>query len=335
MNQPLVSILMPFKNTVNFAAACLQSIVVQEYENWELLAVNDSATDGTEFVFQEYAARDARIRVIPNAGSGIIPALRTAYAKVRGEMVTRMDSDDLMTRDKIGILVSGLLHHGRGHVSLGLVHYFSELGISDGYARYEKWLNGLTVSGVNYSEIYKECVIPSPCWMVYRDDLQACGHFQPKRYPEDYDLAFRFYEYGFSCIPSSKVIHLWRDYQERTSRTSVHYAQNYFLGIKLHYFLKLDHKKLRPLAVWGAGNKGKNIAKTLMNLGITFYWLCDNPKKTGRQIYGQEMLDYTHLERLEHPQSIVTVANETSQKHIRTYLTGLSQIEMKDYYFFC
>ncbi len=335
MNQPLVSILLPFKNTVKFAASCLKSIVAQEYKNWEVLAVNDDATDGTALIFQEFALMDSRIRVFHNAGSGIIPALRTAYANARGDLVTRMDSDDLMTTDKISVLVSNLLRHGRNHVSLGQVKYFSDIGISDGYARYEKWLNGLTLTGSNYSGIYKECVIPSPCWMVYKADLESCGHFRPERYPEDYDLAFRFYEQGYTCIPSAKIIHLWRDYQARTSRTSVHYAQNYFLEIKLHYFIKLDHILERPLSVWGAGQKGKTIAKILLTLGIPFYWLCDNPKKTGKQIYGKEMLDYRYLERVRLPQSLVTVANKTSQEQIRSYLTGIHQTEMLDFYFFC
>jgi len=54
----------------------------------------------------------------------------------------------------------------------------------------------LTAKGNNFQEIYKECVIPSPCWMIYRTDMDKCQAFLPNRYPEDYDLCFRFYENG-------------------------------------------------------------------------------------------------------------------------------------------
>jgi hypothetical protein len=171
--------------------------------------------------------------------------------------------------------------------------------------------------------------------MTFREDLEACGAFGPNRYPEDYDLAFRFYENGLNCIPCDQVLHLWRDYDTRTSRTSEHYAQNYFLDIKLHYFLKLDYDARRPLTVWGAGNKGKQIARGLRKKQIDFHWLCDNPKKIGKKIYGKQMLHYSRLQRLENPQSIVTVANEEAQVMIRDYFSDLGQSHMVDYFFFC
>jgi hypothetical protein len=209
------------------------------------------------------------------------------------------------------------------------------MGISEGYARYEKWLNGLTAAGSNFSEIYKECVIPSPCWMTFRKDLDSCGGFKPDRYPEDYDLTFRFYENQLKCIPVKKVLHWWRDYETRTSRTSPHYAANYFLDIKLHYFLRLDRNENRPLTLWGAGSKGKTIAKGLLEKDIEFQWLCDNPKKIGKKIYGKEMAHYGVLNRMRSPQSIITVANQRAQRMIRNYLGSLQQIPMLDYFFFC
>ena len=220
-------------------------------------------------------------------------------------------------------------------VFFGQVKYFSDRGISNGYGRYEEWLNGLTSTGNNFDEIYKECVIPSPCWMVHREDFEKCEGFKPQRYPEDYDLTFRFYEQGFKIIPCDPVLHMWRDYDTRTSRTHEHYAQNYFLDIKLHYFLKLNHDRTRPLVVWGAGFKGKKIAKGLKKQGLEFIWLCDNPKKIGKSIYGKELVHFEALQNLDNPQSIITVANENAQKEIRRYFSELEQSPMQDYFFFC
>ena len=246
-----------------------------------------------------------------------------------------MDSDDIMAKNKLNVMVHQLEIFGRNHVAIGLVKYFSAEGISDGYARYEAWLNGLTKLGTNYSEIYKECVIASPCWMLHRQDLITCGAFDPNLYPEDYDLTFRFYEHGYTCIPNNELLHYWRDYSTRTSRTHEHYAQNYFLDIKLRYFLKLDYKHKRPLTVWGAGFKGKKIAKALVEKGIEFYWICDNPKKIGKDIYGKILLPFEELKQLTHTQTIVTVANAEQQKEITTYFEALNMRPMHDYFFFC
>lgn len=326
---------MPFRNTSEFLEACIHSVLSQTYANWELIAIDDHSTDNSLQVVEDFTKSDQRIKVVANTGKGIIPALREAFRRSSGEYITRMDSDDIMKPNKLMELYRGLTRAGRGHVAVGQVQYFSDSGISDGYARYERWINGLTANGSNYSEIYKECVIPSPCWMIDRQDLESAGAFEPDRYPEDYDLTFRFYKAGFKCIPCNKVLHCWRDYPHRTSRTSEHYAQNYFLDIKIHYFMALDYDPDRPLVVWGAGNKGKSIARYLTDHDQDFYWLCDNPRKIGKKIYEQDLYPYQLLETLNRPQSIVTVANEDSQAAIRAYFDGLEMQPMIDYYFFC
>ena len=155
------------------------------------------------------------------------------------------------------------------------------------------------MKGANFQDLYKECVIPSPCWMVYRTDLEKCAAFRPNRYPEDYDLCFRFYENGLKIIPNDQVLHQWRDYPNRTSRTDKNYADNRFLAIKVHYFLKLEMDKTRPLVIWGAGRKGKLIARQLIEYKIDFQWVCNNERKIGRDIYGQILLPFNAIKKNE------------------------------------
>ena len=335
MHKELISILVPFKNTSLFLTECLESIFNQTYSNWELIIVDDNSTDNSLSIVRSYAENDSRIKLFKNKGSGIIDALQLAYSKSKGALITRMDSDDIMVPTKLEVLRNNLIKFGSGHVAVGQVKYFSETGISDGYDKYELWLNALTSTGSNYSEIYKECVIPSPCWMLYKTDLIACGAFEVDRYPEDYDLTFRFYEHRFKCIPCQETLHFWRDYPSRTSRTHEHYAQNYFLDIKLRYFLKLNYEHDRPLTIWGAGFKGKTIAKKLIENEIEFHWICDNPNKIGKSIYGQQLLPFRNLSELKSPQSIITVANSEAQNEIINHLQNWQMRPMVDYFFFC
>ncbi|TCK69235.1 glycosyltransferase involved in cell wall biosynthesis [Winogradskyella wandonensis] len=335
MANDLVSILTPFKNVSAYIEACLDSILNQTYEHWELIIVDDNSTDDSYKKVEAYAKKDQRIKLLTNDGNGIIEALRLAFNASSGTFITRMDSDDIMVSTKLEVMVDQLKHFGKQHIATGLVKYFSSDGISDGYAKYEAWLNRLTLKGANYSEIYKECVIASPCWMVYKSDLINCNAFNPNRYPEDYDLTFRFYEQGYRCIPNNQILHYWRDYRTRTSRTHEHYAQNYFLDIKLHYFLKLDYDASRPLTIWGAGFKGKTIAKTLVEKDIPFYWICDNEKKIGKSIYGVKLQPFEDLKNIDHPQTIVTVANSKEQNDIISYFKKLNMLAMTDYFFFC
>lgn len=335
MQRPLVSILIPFKNTANYLEDCLESLLKQTFKSWELIIVDDGSTDDSRIIVQKYTDKDSRIQLFNNQGKGIIEALRTAYSHAKGTFITRMDSDDIMMENKLMELHKSLQTQGRGHLALGKVRYFSEAGIGDGYKRYEDWLNSLTTKGNNFDEIYKECVIPSPCWMVYKTDFDKCNGFTPNTYPEDYDLAFRFFKYGLKCIPTNEVLHLWRDYPLRTSRIDVNYAENSFIDLKVNYFLELSYQKERKLIVWGAGTKGKKIAQLLINKKISFDWICDNPKKIDKLIYNQTLKPIDYLNSIKNSQCIISVANQEAQLGIKQFLKSYKMNALNDYFFFC
>ncbi|GAA4269626.1 glycosyltransferase family 2 protein [Hyunsoonleella aestuarii] len=335
MPKPLVSILTPFKDTELFLEECLNSIINQTYTNWELLIVDDNSSDGSYNLVENFAKQDQRIKLLINNGKGIIDALRLAFKNSNGSLITRMDSDDIMHPKKLDVLVNNLSKYGKQHIAVGQVRYFSKAGIGDGYKSYETWLNKLTETGHNYSEVYKECVIPSPCWMIHREDLVASDAFNPNIYPEDYDLTFRFYKHKYKCIPCNKVIHFWRDYPTRSSRTDSNYAENHFINLKINNFIAIDYNENKTLVIWGAGKKGKITAKTLVEKNITFRWICDNPNKIGRDIYGVTLEPFSKLKTIKNAQSIITVANKKAQKSIINYMNILHLKPTVDYIFFC
>lgn len=325
----MISILMPVKNAEPFLTDCLNSILSQTETNWELIAINDGSSDNSESVLEQFAQADKRIHVLENDGSGIIAALRLAYATSKGSLITRMDADDLMPPKKLETLKRNLLSFGNGNIAIGQVKYFSDEGLKDGYRYYEKWLNDLTASGTNYSDIYRECVIPSPCWMVFRDDLDKSGAFTSDVYPEDYDLCFRFYGKGLKPIPCSDVLHLWRDHSSRSSRNDPNYADNRFLDLKLEWFLKLDHQPEKTLVVWGAASKGKALVKGLLAAGVDFRWMCNNPNKINKHVYDTLIENVAKIGPLQNLQVIVAVANKDEQTAIR------QQLKADEAFFFC
>ncbi len=333
----MISILMPVYNNSAHLRECLDSIITQTETSWELVAVNDYSTDDSWRILQQYALRDRRIRPIQNrAEKGIVPALWLALHHSRGSYISRMDADDLMPRQKLARLKQILLQHGPQSVATGKVRYFTEEGeLGEGYRRYEKWLNGLMESGRHYEEIYRECVLPSPCWMAYREALIRCGAFDRSVYPEDYDLAFRFYKNKMQIRASREYLHLWRDHPRRASRTLMAYADPTFLELKLYYFLKIDYRPERPLVIWGAGRKGKESVKHLQQEGIALHWVCNTPGKWGKDIYGVRMQDTGAIPSLNDPQVLALVAAPDAQPEIRQKLEGWGMHPGKDYFLFC
>ena len=310
---PNVSILMPVKNAGDFLIPCINSIIQQTYSNWELVAINDHSTDESRDVLMNYAANESRIIVVDNLGNGIIPALKAGLSMARGKLITRMDSDDLMSPDKIELMVTRITSMGKGNLVVGLVQYFSDGQLGTGYAQYAEWLNSLSQSQSNFEDIYKECTIPSPCWMVHREDLEHCGGFEHNVYPEDYDLAFRFRKVGLDIVTIPKVIHFWRDYPHRTSRTHEHYKDNRFSALKVMHFLDQDDLREQQLILWGAGKKGKDIAKALKNRNRSFRWCCNNPRKIGKDIFGIRLEDTNIIQEVEKATVIITISGKDDQ----------------------
>ncbi len=331
---PLISIVMPVKNAGAYLSDCLQSIIDQTEPHWELLAVNDHSTDNSFSILKEWANKDDRIEVYNNHGNGIIDALNLAYAKSKGSFISRMDADDKMAPDKMMLMKEALANYGQGHVAVGLVEYFSSGKLGNGYIKYANWLNTLTQQTNNFIDVYKECVIPSPCWMMYKTDFDICNGFNSNRYPEDYDLCFRMYAQQMKIAAVPKILHYWRDYPNRTSRTDEKYADNRFLDLKLHYFLKLDHQPTKSLCLWGAGDKGKYLSKKLIALSIDFTWLCNNPKKMGQNIYGKTLISWKEAPTNQ-VQYIIAVAQKNASIEIETHLKKHHLKKGESYYFFC
>lgn len=320
---------MPYKNVSNYIKGTLISIINQTYQNWELLAVNDHSTDESFEIVKDF--NDNRIINLNNSGKGIINALQTGYSNSKGSFITRMDADDLMTESKIELMTSSLIEKGENHITTGLVKYFSDGTLGDGYIKYQNWLNNLTCTNNNFQEIYKECVIPSPCWMVHRDDFEKCEGFNSTIYPEDYDLTFRFYQNNLKVIGINETLHLWRDYPERTSRNDDNYADNRFLTLKIHYFLTIDYNPSLELVLWGAGKKGKQIAKKLIDKNINFSWICNSKNKIGVDVYQKTLFDSKNY-NLNNCQVIIAVAGDENQTEIKKQIETKNNTET---YYFC
>ena len=334
---PLVSILIPCKDAALYIDECISSILKQTYTHWELIIVDDHSTDQTPSTLQHWTQNQPNIKVIPNVGSGIINALRLAYSDSKGVFITRMDADDIMTPTKLSTMIRQLESAGPGEVATGKVKYFRiDQPIGNGYLRYAEWLNSLSVRGTNFQDIYKECVIPSPCWMMYREDLDRIGAFDSDIYPEDYDLVLRMYQHKLKVIPSSdEILHLWRDHSTRASRNDDNYKDNRFLELKVKYFLKIDYNIEKTLVIWGAGTKAKLIAKRLIAAQVKFHWITDNEKKIGHDIYGVILSSTSQLAQLDKSQIILTVANPKEQEEIKNHINSIQSNDIYQTIWFC
>ncbi len=333
--QPLVSIIMAVKDTAPYLHDCIDSIINQTYQNWELIAVNDHSSDATPDILRAYSEQDSRVRYFDSDKPKLIPTLQVAYAQVKGELINRMDSDDKMPLDKIEVLVDEWLKFGKGTVIAGGTEHFVDEGeVGDGFLKYERWLNEVARTSSHYQEIYKECVIPSHCWIIHKEDFDAVDAFNPLVYPEDYDLCFRFYRHGLKVVGIDKILHFWRDRSNRISRTWEEYKDNRYFDLKLRFFYELDRDRSRPLVLWGAGRNGKDMARLIQSYDDTFEWVCDNENKIGKDIYGVIMKGFDTVPSMVNPQIMVVVSSPDGKKEILEQLTQWEKKPVDDFWFF-
>ena len=330
-DENLISIVMPAKNAEQFIGETIHSIRAQTHRNWELIAVDDHSEDATPSILREISQKDPRIKLYPNEGQGILPALQTAVKHIRGAFITRMDADDIMPEDRLSLQLDLLKKSGRGNVCTGPVKYFTtakEQG--NGFKKYETWLNSLCKNNNHYAHIYKECVIPSPAWLMYTSDFNEVGGFDGLEYPEDYDFVFRLYEAGITTVSTRDVVLHWRDHPARASRNLEQYRDQTFFKLKWKWFKKLDWKPERPLVLYGAGPKGKKLAREIIDTDMPFIWVSGNSKKTGHYIYDTLVQPETTVHELDKPQIIVAISSPAS---LRTLSKKLR--EMDSVYYFC
>ncbi|WP_235297747.1 glycosyltransferase family 2 protein [Portibacter marinus] len=335
--KPKVSIIMPVYNEEKFLDTCISSIVEQSLEDWELICVDDFSTDESWNILGQWSDQDDRISIYRNEEKGIIPALRKAFSYVNGLMITRMDADDIMPVNKLAVMQDELSRRETGHLVSGKVKYFSEDRLGVGFRQYEKWINEQDY----YGSIYKECTLPSACWMAYWSDLIKVNAFQKSEYPEDYDLLFRFYKHEFKICSIDQVLHFWRDHPDRASRIDPNYSDQNFFHLKVKYFIELDWDPEKQLIIWGAGRKGKSLVKTFIQqfavslgrLPHKFLWITENEKKIGKKIYGIELKPAAVLSHLYEKQVIIAISDQsfTAQKALKYKEYGLASNEIYEF----
>ncbi len=101
--QPLVSIIMPAYNAEMYIQEAIDSVLGQNYKNWELIIINDGSTDLTEKFIHKY--NDERIKYYYQKNAGVSVARNIGMVHAKGEFLTFLDADDALTEISIALRV--------------------------------------------------------------------------------------------------------------------------------------------------------------------------------------------------------------------------------------
>ena len=114
VSTPKVSVILPARNEERYIGRCLDTLLAQDYSNFQIIAINDSSTDATGKIIQEYSARDSRIVYVsappkPDGWAGKNWACYQGYLRSEGEILMFTDADTEHASNTMSLATQHLL----------------------------------------------------------------------------------------------------------------------------------------------------------------------------------------------------------------------------------
>lgn len=102
---PKISVIVPVYNTEKYLHRCIDSILSQTFEDFELLLIDDGSTDNSGMICDEYANRDSRIKVFHKSNGGLTSARNHGLKYATGVWIAHIDGDDWIAPDMFDKLI--------------------------------------------------------------------------------------------------------------------------------------------------------------------------------------------------------------------------------------
>lgn len=123
---PLISVIVPVYNVEPYLERCIESIVDQTYQNWQMILVDDGSMDQSGSICDRYAGKDDRIQVIHKTNGGLSDARNCGIEKADGQYIAFVDSDDFVQKDFLKVQYENLARAGADMAICSYQNYCSE-----------------------------------------------------------------------------------------------------------------------------------------------------------------------------------------------------------------
>ena len=120
-SEGLISVILPVFNREKYIEECIDSVLNQEYSNFEIIIVDDGSADQSPDICKKYAEKEPRIKFFPSEHNGVSGVRNLALSKAQGEYVFFMDSDDIIHPMLFKLLVEGMKQHNAAMGGTGVL----------------------------------------------------------------------------------------------------------------------------------------------------------------------------------------------------------------------
>lgn len=331
--KPRLSVLLPVHNAADTLTACLESLKLQTFSDFEIVAVDHASEDSSREILKDWAMRDARLHIVRSQASSLPNVLNEGIAQCEGELIARMDADDLSLPARFARQIQALDRDPRLSFTGARVQFFGEGEISEGTRQYGAWVNSLATHDDVMRELFIECPLPHPTWLARREVFEKHRYFDDGM-PEDYHLLLRAAAGGMRMAKPEGVLLRWREHPRRHSRQHPRYGRPAFMKLRARFLRRMVIKD-SPCILWGAGDRARLLARNLLDEGATIKnvvgWTPEGSQST--TVHGVEVIPPDAIPFQLPGPLIVCVGSPGVRDEVRAWAMGRYWVEGKDFWF--
>jgi glycosyltransferase involved in cell wall biosynthesis/Tfp pilus assembly protein PilF len=287
-SKPLVSIIMPVYNGADYIGQAIESVLIQNCRNFELIIVNDGSTDRTEEIIKSF--KDERIRYFLKENSGPSAARNLGIRHARGEFIVTFDSDDMVTPD----FIARHLQEFQEHPEADLV-YCDDCLIDE---------NDKPIRIINRPE-YKDRkllirdlfragfpVVPFRTTCIRKSVFDKIGLFDERLLvAEDYDMVRRFVKNGLNMHHFAEPIYLRRMTPNSLSRKSTAEKAKIHFDVVKRFTDTFTYDELFPDVAWDKIPAGQRQLHARCLAAVTFLAIGQTYVETNSPVCAETAFD--------------------------------------------
>lgn len=260
MKEPLVSIIIPCYNYGHFIGETLNSLLKQEYTNWEAVVIDDGSVDNTFEVVNSFINQDNRVTYYYQSNTGLSAARNKGIEISKGKYITFLDADDLFSPRKIKIQIEYMVHKNpRCTISYTFAKYFHTDKPQKLYIHYnlnnQEWMPKVSGSFNDILPVFIYTIMPVNSPLIRKSFLEKnklLFNTEYKSY-EDWEFWLRCLYHGaiYSYIPDPEALALIRvhSYSMRTNSLTMNIYEFYLRKKMFFYINQYPADKTEMLAI--------------------------------------------------------------------------------------
>lgn len=327
---------MPCYQAGNTVDRAIQSIRNQTHQDWELIIIDDGSRDDSASKAAIHASADSRVSLHRRDHQGVVEASNHGFRMARGQIIARMDADDVSRPSRLQLQLDHLLRRPEIGAVSSLARFAGNPDTAGGYAYHVNWANQCLSREQIAHNRFIDLPVPHPTLMYRRELIESYGGYKHGDFPEDYELILRWISHGTQIAKLNEILYDWHDPPTRLSRTDSRYDMLAFHRCKAPFLAEAIHQSGcsgRELWIAGAGKLARKSAATLEQAWKPCSGYIDiDPKKIGRVLHGRPIVSLDQLPPKENSVIVSYVGSRGAREIIQRQLSATGRKEGYDFW---